>query len=69
MAKLKRSTIESDRPVKVTHELPASVHRDLDTYAEMKSWRERAVRRSVIRQACSSRASTSQGRWWVAFGE
>ncbi|HAO43033.1 MAG TPA: DUF2274 domain-containing protein [Afipia sp.] len=35
MAKLKLGTIENDRPVKVTHELPASVHRDLVTYAEI----------------------------------
>ena len=35
MAKLKLGTIENDRPVKVTHELPASVHRDLVTYAEV----------------------------------
>lgn len=35
MAKLKLSAIENDKPVKVTHELPASVHRDLVTYAEI----------------------------------
>lgn len=35
MAKLKRGTIENDKPVKVTHELPASVHRDLVTYTEI----------------------------------
>jgi hypothetical protein len=34
MAKLKLSAIVVDKPVKVTHELPASVHRDLVTYAE-----------------------------------
>jgi hypothetical protein len=35
MAKLKLSTIDNEKPVKVTHELPASVHRDLVTYAEV----------------------------------
>jgi hypothetical protein len=35
MARLKLSTINDDKPVKVTHELPASVHRDLVTYAEV----------------------------------
>ncbi|WOH53935.1 DUF2274 domain-containing protein [Bradyrhizobium sp. sBnM-33] len=35
MAKLKLGTIENDRAVKVTHELPASVHRDLVAYAEI----------------------------------
>lgn len=35
MAKLKLSAIDEDKPIKVTHELPASVHRDLVTYAEV----------------------------------
>jgi hypothetical protein len=35
MPKLKLGSIENDRPVKVTHELPAKVHRDLVTYAEI----------------------------------
>jgi hypothetical protein len=34
MAKLKLGAIDDDKPVKVTHELPASVHRDLVAYAE-----------------------------------
>ncbi|WP_024511616.1 DUF2274 domain-containing protein [Bradyrhizobium sp. ARR65] len=35
MAKLKLGAIEDDKPVKLTHELPASVHRDLVAYAEI----------------------------------
>ena len=35
MGKLKLSTIEDDKPTKLTLELPASVHRDLVTYAEI----------------------------------
>ncbi|MGY4501353.1 hypothetical protein ACVWYH_005284 [Bradyrhizobium sp. GM24.11] len=35
MAKLKLGAIEDDKPIKVTHELPASVHRDLLAYAEI----------------------------------
>jgi hypothetical protein len=35
MAKLKLRAIEEDKPIKVTHELPASVHRDLAAYAEI----------------------------------
>ncbi|MBZ9756976.1 DUF2274 domain-containing protein [Mesorhizobium sp. ESP6-5] len=35
MTKLKLSGIVDDRPVKVTVELPASVHRDLVAYAEV----------------------------------
>lgn len=35
MAKLKIGALANDNPVKVTHELPASVHRDLVTYAEI----------------------------------
>ena len=35
MAKLKLSAVEDDRPVKLTVELPATVHRDLVAYAEV----------------------------------
>ena len=35
MTKLKLSSIPDDRPVKVTVELPAGVHRDLVAYAEI----------------------------------
>lgn len=34
MAKLKLSPLEDDKPVKVTVDLPAAVHRDLLAYAE-----------------------------------
>lgn len=35
MTKLKLSAILDDRPVKITVELPAAVHRDLVAYAEI----------------------------------
>ncbi len=35
MAKLKLAALEDNKPVKVVLELPASVHRDLATYAEV----------------------------------
>lgn len=35
MSKLKLSNIRDDKPVKLTVELPAQVHRDLATYAEI----------------------------------
>jgi hypothetical protein len=35
MIKLKLSAIPDDRPVKITAELPATVHRDLVAYAEV----------------------------------
>ncbi|MEI9401991.1 DUF2274 domain-containing protein [Mesorhizobium argentiipisi] len=35
MTKLKLSAIPDDRPVKLTVELPAAVHRDLLAYAEV----------------------------------
>lgn len=35
MTKLKLSAIPDDRPVKITAELPAAVHRDLVAYAEI----------------------------------
>ncbi|MCP3394958.1 DUF2274 domain-containing protein [Bradyrhizobium sp. CCGB12] len=34
MGKLKIGALADDRPVKVTHELPATVHRDLVAYAD-----------------------------------
>jgi hypothetical protein len=34
MTKLKIAAVPDDKPVKVTAELPASVHRDLAAYAE-----------------------------------
>ncbi|MBU6462234.1 MAG: DUF2274 domain-containing protein [Bradyrhizobium sp.] len=35
MARLKLSIIDNDKPVKVAHQLPASVHRDFVTYAKV----------------------------------
>lgn len=35
VAKLKLGTVADDKPIKLTHELPASVHRDLVAYAEI----------------------------------
>lgn len=46
MAKLRLGAIEDDKPVKLTHELPASVHRDLVAYA--KSSHAKLVSRSMI---------------------
>jgi hypothetical protein len=34
MAKLKLSTVDDDKPVRVTIELPATLHRDLMAYSE-----------------------------------
>ena len=35
MAKLRLSALNTDKPIKVTLELPATVHRDLVVYAEI----------------------------------
>ena len=35
MAKLKLSAVPDDKPIKLTVELPATVHRDLVAYAEV----------------------------------
>ena len=35
MTKLKLSAVPDDRPVKITIELPAAIHRDLALYAEL----------------------------------
>jgi len=37
MMKLKLGAILDDKPVKITVELPAALHRDLGTYAEVLS--------------------------------
>ena len=37
MAKLKLGTIHNERPVRLSIELPAAVHRDLAAYAEVLS--------------------------------
>lgn len=37
MAKLKLGPIEDEKPVKMTVELPAALHRDLVSYAEVLS--------------------------------
>lgn len=37
MTKLKLGAIPDDKPIKVTLELPAALHRDLVTYAEVLS--------------------------------
>jgi hypothetical protein len=37
MSKLKLGTIHSERPVRLSIELPAAVHRDLAVYAEVLS--------------------------------
>jgi hypothetical protein len=37
VTKLKLGAIADDKPIKVTMELPASLHRDLVTYAEVLS--------------------------------
>ena len=42
MAKLKLGAIADDKPVKLTVELPAAVHRDLVAYARSAGARDRA---------------------------
>jgi hypothetical protein len=43
MAKLKLGPIADDKPVKVTVELPAGLHRDLTAYAEILGRESRAA--------------------------
>ena len=44
MTKLKLGSIEDDKPVKLTIELPAAVHRNLVAYAEAISQRPGSAR-------------------------
>jgi hypothetical protein len=46
MAKLKLGPIADDKPVKITVELPASLHRDLTAYAEISAARRDSRHRS-----------------------
>ena len=36
MSKLKLGAIADDKPIRVTHDLPPAVHRDLVAYAEIR---------------------------------
>ena len=60
MTKLKLGPLVDDRPVKLSIELPASVHRDLVAYAEQlaRSWRRKTNR---TRQTDRADAGTVYG--------
>src|SRR3546814_9945352 len=58
MAKLRLATIEDIKPVKLTIELPASVHRDLLAYGAVLA-RERSEERRVGKEC----VSTCRSRW------
>lgn len=47
MPKLKLSAMANDKPVKVTLELPASLHRDLTNYAEILAREQGRVSQGV----------------------
>lgn len=49
MTKLKLGPIEDDKPVKVTLELPATLHRDLAAYAEILGRGTRQVPADPVR--------------------
>ncbi len=49
MAKLKLAPIANDKPVKITLELPASLHRDLIAYAEALGRQSRQAAADPIR--------------------
>jgi hypothetical protein len=53
MAELKLGPLESDRPVKMTVELSAPVHRDLLAYAEVLG---RDTGHPVAARACSKKS-------------
>ena len=60
MAKLKLGAIEDDKPVKLTIELPAALHRDLVAYAQALA-RETGARRRRARQAHRADAGAVHG--------
>ena len=60
MAKLKLGAIEDDKPVKVTIELPAALHRDLVAYAQALA-RETAREARRAREAHCAHAGAVHG--------
>ena len=58
MAKLRLGAIEDDKPVKVTIELPAALHRDLVAYAQAL-----ARQRAKLSSPPSSSRRWSRGSW------
>ena len=67
MAKLKLGPIADDKPVKLTIELPALLHRDLVAYAEVLA-RETGSR-SAIRRSSSRRCWSASWRPTAAFAK
>ena len=60
MAKLKLGAIADDKPVKLTVELPAALHRDLVAYAQ-------ALARETARERSSSPQSWSRRCWRASW--
>ncbi|MDG4898736.1 DUF2274 domain-containing protein [Mesorhizobium sp. WSM4976] len=60
MAKLKLASIADDKPVKITVELPAPLHRDLVRYAEI------LARESGRSSADPSRLIAPMLEWFIA---
>ena len=53
MTKLKLGALSDDKPVKLTIEMPAAIHRDLVAYAkvlERQTWNAKLAKRLTIRQ-------------------
>jgi hypothetical protein len=58
MTKLKLSCVPDDRPLKLSIELPAALHRDHAAYAEILNRRDRAERRPSETDLTNARASS-----------
>jgi hypothetical protein len=82
MAKLKIEALPNDKPVKVSLELPAQLHRDLLAYARNPSSPEWASHQQPRQVDCTDAravhgygssvceiAKAASGREWIALGE
>jgi len=71
MAKLKLAAVPDNKPVKISLELPAALHRDLVAYAEIlaqRRWTDRRVRWVVARGVYGQRATLDVNRLGCASG-
>ena len=66
MAKLKLGVLDGDKPIKVTHELPASVHRDLVAYAEILARESSQPISDPVKLICTNVGAVHGNRPWFA---
>ena len=61
MAKLKRGAIDEDKPVKLTVEVPAAIHLDLEAYGQVLA-RDRSGRNRTRKTNCTDVGAIHRNR-------